>query len=221
MQETFKRAELARCLGMKNGQISTAVKRNLLILGSDNLINITESANKIWIDNQVAGGRVFDINALYNKEKPITPIVTQKPRKTAAKSAKIEPTLMLSAADNKKANLAEQKVIAEIQKLENSDKLEKLKIAKLEGELLPVDAIEHTFIWCASNFTKTYEQNLDNLINVWNKQLDGKQEDFIEMKKEAMEYLATAGQELKENLLDGLKNEIKEYSEVRSRGERR
>lgn len=109
----------------------------------------------------------------------------------------------------------------EIKKLKNNDRLETLKIAKIEGELLPVNSVENIFLWAAENFRKTYEQDVDNMINIFIKRLGGEQKDFIELKKMAMESLSITGNSLKENLLEGLDNAISEYSEVRARGERR
>lgn len=117
--------------------------------------------------------------------------------------------------------LRDEKLSLEVEKLKNSDRLEKLKIAKIEGELLPVDAVETIFLWAVEEFKKTYEQDCDNVANIFIKILGGTQSNFIEIKKMLMEAQSQVGITFKESLLTGLKNQISEYSEVRSRGERR
>lgn len=117
--------------------------------------------------------------------------------------------------------LREEKLQLEIEKLRNQDKLDKLKIAKLEGELLPVDAVEHLFLWAVEEYKKTYEQSCDATANIYIKVLGGEQSHFIEIKKMLMEDQCRIGNTYKESLLEGLKNKISEYSDVRSRGERK
>jgi len=119
------------------------------------------------------------------------------------------------------ADLQEEKMKAEIIKLKNHNILESLKIGKVEGSLLPVDAVQTLFLWAVKDFQKTYEQETDSLASIYIKNLGGDKKDFIEIKKSLMSKLSFIGETYKENLLNGLENAIAEYSEVRSRGERR
>lgn len=109
----------------------------------------------------------------------------------------------------------------EIKKLENTNKKEALQIAKLEGKLLPVDVVEKIFLWSASDMKKTYEQDVCSLISRLVKNAGGTQDDYISLKKDAMQNISITGETFKENLLTGLENQINEYKEVRGRGERR
>lgn len=118
-------------------------------------------------------------------------------------------------------DLYEEKLKLEIKKLENADKLDTLKIAKIEGDVLPIDAISTVFLWATTNMIKTYEQDLDNITNIYIKILGGEQKHFIEIKRQLMKRLSATGEELKKSLMDGIENIITEYSEVRGRGERR
>lgn len=109
----------------------------------------------------------------------------------------------------------------EIKKLENTNRKEELQIAKIEGALLPTDCVEKIFLWAVTDMKKTYEQDIDNIINIFNKILGGSQKHYIEMRKMAMEKLSDTGNIFKENLLNGLENQVREYKQVRGRGERR
>ena len=215
--------DFAKALGVNRGIISMAKKAGHINHDENGMYDILDPKNKFWIDGQVSKGKVFDINRIVNykflpkEEKKVIPkqdieTVEENSNNTSTKNV-----------DEKTGNgsLYDAKLKLEIKKLKNQDRLDTLKIAKIEGDLLPVSAVENIFIWAAENFRKTYEQDVDNMINIFIKRLGGEQKDFIEMKKLSMESLAITGQSLKENLLSGLENAITEYSELRGRGERK
>lgn len=230
MSNLLKTNDFAKALGVNSGIITLAKKAGHIIHNDEGIYDILHPKNKFWIDGQVAKGKTFDIGRILNAKfipkepkhakilKPSPPtlettiIEKQKPDKR-----KKTPN---HDVDSEVSSLYDAKLKLEIKKLKNQDKLDELKIAKIEGQLLPVVSVENIFLWAAENFRKTYEQDVDNMINIFIKRLGGMQKDFIEMKKLAMESLAITGQSLKENLLSGLENAITEYSEVRGRGER-
>ncbi|MDA3816921.1 MAG: hypothetical protein PF486_06050 [Prolixibacteraceae bacterium] len=147
---------------------------------------------------------------------------TDKPKKEKETKKEYKPAVPPELKEmTKKDDLFIVKQKLEIKKLENQDKKDKLQIAKLEGELLPVDAVENIFLWATSDMAKTYEQDANNMITKLVKMVDGTKEDFIMLKKQAMEDIAMTGMTYKENLMTGIENQIKEYKSVRSRGERK
>jgi hypothetical protein len=228
MSNLLSGANLALALGVNKAIISLAKKAGHINHNSDGLYDIINQKNKFWIDGQISKGKVFDIGRVINKqfepkkikEKPfiVEDTSIEQPTKRSKHKQEVEEN---EVDDNVSGSLQKSKLKLEIKKLKNNDRLETLKIAKIEGELLPVNSVENIFLWAAENFRKTYEQDMDNMINIFIKKLGGQQKDFIEMKKLAMESLSITGNSLKENLIDGLKNAIGEYSDVRGRGERK
>ena len=118
-------------------------------------------------------------------------------------------------------NLQEEKLKAEIKKLKNSDKLEQLRIAKLEGSLLPVEFVDHIFNWCTESMKETWENEVESIASIMVTRLGGKQADFIEIKKNLLIINAEIGQTYKENLQLGLQEQVENYQEVRMKGERK
>ena len=223
-------SNLAIALGVNKGIITLAKKAGHINHNSDGMYDITDQKNKFWIERQISKGKVFDISRVINKQfkpkkiknipapKDETIVTEESQQKLIKHKVEVEES---EVDENASGSLQKAKLKLEIKKLKNQDRLDKLKISKIEGELIPVSAVENIFLWAAENFRKTHEQDVDNLINIFIKKLGGEQKDFIEMKKLAMESLAITGNSLKENLIDGLKNAVNEYIDVRGRGERK
>lgn len=227
MSNLLNTSQLALALGVNKGIIALAKKAGHIKHDKKKLYDILDPKNKFWIDGQIAKGKIFDINRILNskfepKTEPVVkpPMPTIQELKIDGRSKRRKAISEDSEEASESSGLYDAKLKLEIKKLKNQDKLDELKIAKIEGQLLPVVSVEGIFLWAAENFRKTYEQDVDNMINIFIKRLGGEQKDFIEMKKLAMESLAITGQSLKENLSSGLENAITEYSEVRGRGER-
>jgi hypothetical protein len=246
-QLLLKPDQLAKCLDVNCGHISMAVKRNSLDKDENGFIDILTKKNAFWIDTQTRiKGKTFDLKRINIDESyvDITPI-NRMPKKSVEKEPKKK---QIETSSKKKSEkeiikndgndydstdndsndneydsgvLLQQKLKMEIIRLKNSDTKDKLQIAKLQGDLLPTLAVENIFLWSAQNFRKTFEQDIDSLINIFIKRLGGSQNDFIDMKKEAMKKLAMSGSTLIENLTEGLATAISEYKDVRGRGERK
>jgi|SRR5690554_2754007 len=163
---------------------------------------------------------VFELDI--ESENPVPPNKSLPKPKKQKKKEEYKPAVPPELKEfTEKDDLFLKKQKLEIKKLENQDRKDKLQIAKLEGELLPVDAVEHIFLWATSDMAKTYEQDVNNMITKLVKMVDGTKDDFIMLKKQAMEDISMTGTTYKENLINGLKNQIDEYKSVRARGERR
>ena len=238
-------SELARALQISNASVSMAVKNGTLEWDDDKNIDLFLPKNQAWLFKMKSKGKTFDLNRIF--EKPIKigrPTVEERKRKEAEiKSKPLPPppqpkiiqvqgetsTEIISQKkksvkidiDSGSDDLFTVKQKLEIKKLENTNRKEELQIAKIEGDLLPTDCVEKIFLWAVTDMKKTYEQDIDNIINIFNKILGGSQKHYIEMRKMAIEKLSDTGNVFKENLLNGLENQVREYKQVRGRGERR
>lgn len=233
MINILKPSELAKALDVSCASITMAVKNGTLDWDSNKCIDITSLKNKTWIEKQKQKGRTFDINRIYNNPDFYKNKLPSKQTTRIPKTVQIEGDASTEIEDKKRKgksavildddgdDLYSRKLKLEIEKLENTNRKDALQIAKLEGDLLPVECVEKIFLWSVNDMKKTYEQDIDNLINIFNKKLGGTQKDYMEMKKSAMESLSETGNVYKDNLISGLKNQIKEYQEVRGRGERK
>lgn len=242
MDTKLKCSDFAKALGINRALITIARDKGHLVMDSEGLYDYNNPKNAFWIKGQTLKGKVWDIGRI-SAMKFNTPAPEKKRTvKIQYESVAVKKDTSIvqqpkggntidddidQEEDNQKrmakfsADLQEQKIKAEIIKLKNHNILEELKIGKVEGSLLPVSAVETLFIWAVRDFQKTYEQETDSLANIYIKNLGGNQNDFISVKKELMAKLSFIGETYKENLLSGLENAVAEYSEVRSRGERK
>jgi len=227
MRNILKYSELAKALGVQNASISMAITNKKLIADTANkTIDIEFSVNKFWIDSQIAKGKTFDINRAYNKSFKAEPakkkdkaLEHQNPTQTN-NIVTPPPPQENSQSLIKQNQIAELKLQEDLKKVQYSNRLDELKIAKMEGQLIPVDAIKHIFIWASEDFKKTFEQELDTITTIYMQILSGTKEQEIDIKKKLNARLAEIGATMKESLKSGLRNEVNEYADLRSRGER-
>ena len=215
MSKLLKYSELARALGMSNASISMALKNGIIEKEeTEKAINIEKPVNKLWINNQIVRGKVLDLNNIYAKPKP------PKPKQQTSNESK-EITLSKKITGIKDESYIEKKKALELKKLRQAVKLDALKIQKIEGHLIPYDAVKTVFLFAVETFRSTYLQEVDALSNVFIKRLGGTHDNFIELQKELQEKINEIQATVKGDLLQGLKGIQAEYKEVRGRGERK
>ena len=142
----------------------------------------------------------------YNDE-----VLEQKPVEVTVNEAKA----------NKTAEYYEKKRELELEEKRNKIKLDKLKIEKMEGKLIPFDEAMKVFLFAAETFKSTYQQEADAITNIYIKILGGSTDDFSDIKKSLISKINDIQKLTKENLIHGLENIREEYREVRGRGERK
>ncbi len=212
MNKKIKQVELARALGVKGAFVAMAVKRGHLVR-EGKMIDLENPLNKLWLQNMKEKGKVFDYNRIFEKD-----LKTNKPEKKTKEKQAVENK---SRIDSDTYNLALQEKKLKVKKLKNEDRLATLKIQKMEGELLPVDAAREIFVWCIETFYNTFNQETNNIGQIYASISGMKHEKIIELKKQINESLIQAKKEAKENMIKGLDGKVNEYKEVRGRGESR
>lgn len=219
MEKNLKRSQLAKALGITNASISMAVNNGMLVSNDDKTIDIEKNVNKIWIEKQIAKGKTFDINRIFNSEKvnsnnenDIEPSIDTEKRNIASKKNKSLDELRDIELRIKKENLL---------KLQKTNRLNELEIEKKEGRLVPLDTIKSFFLFVIETFTKTYTQESKSLANIMVNRLGGEKKHMIEIQKDLGQKLEQIKEQSVKEVINGLDNIVDEYSEVRSRGERK
>lgn len=219
MAKNLKRSELARVLDMSNASITMAVNNGTLIPNDDKTIDIDKPVNKIWIDRQIAKGRTFDMNRLFKSEKK------QPAQKKQPKSIKKQPEKEENQTEDDKS-IAELREIelkikkANLLKLQKSNQLSELEINKREGKLIPFDAAKTLTIFTIESLTKGYEQEVDTITDLMLSRFTSDRTEFTEVKKDIFEKYKEIKSNVIKKLLDDLDTVIKEYIEIRARGEK-
>lgn len=218
--QCFKKAHFAKALGVSNSYVQVNVERGKLVLNDQDLIDISEPLNAIFLQNAETSGKKFDINRVSNSEKEK---VIRKPKEEfyqeVEEQAPVERPQKNKSTKN--AELVEKKFKLEVEKLGHETKLKELQKLKLEGSLVPVDAAENLFIYVIETFHSTYQQEIQSLTDIFKNTLDIPHKKYVEIKKEIDSALLVIKETAKENVKSGIENLVHEYQDVRGRGEKK
>lgn len=219
--QCLKKAHFAKALGVSNSYVQVNVERGKLVLNDQELIDITEPLNAIFIQNAETSGKKFDINRVTQSEKE--KVIKAPKLITDSKPMEQEEEIVKPQKGkvSKNQELVEKKFKLEVEKLGHETKLKELQKMKLEGSLVPVDAAENLFIYVIETFHSTYQQEIQSLTDIFKNTLDIPHKKYVEIKKEIDSALLIIKETAKENVKNGVENLVHEYQEVRGRGEKK
>jgi len=220
MAKTLKAGELAKALNISAAHITMAVKRGSIIKNDKNTIDVDHAFNKLWIQKKIEQGCEFDINRIYIKDSIKKPAQIRQKRNKKEVTEKKEKGKLIEV-DDPLDDYARDKALHELKLLKNKALIEELKVAKMEGQLIPTDSVTDIVIWVIDTFHNTYQQEVKNLAETLVQVLGGDHSQLIEVRKDLTDSLKRQKQEAKENLKNGIEGIIEEYQEVRGRGERK
>lgn len=243
MIQFLKKAQFATCLGVQNAYVIVNIKRGKIKINNEGMVDLNNPSTKIFIENHIAQGKTFDINRAYQRQETIlTEIKEKKPQKNVEtienieeikekdieiqdKSTKFSKKQSKKTLENSESDdyigLPAEKMRLEVEKLRLHNEIETLKKQKIEGLLIPVDAIHNIFIWSIDTFHNTYQQECNNLANLYSSIVGVDSGKLSKLIKELHSNLNRIKEEAKNNLLSGIDGIIEEYQEVRGRGERK
>jgi len=223
MDSLLKYSQLAKALEVSNASVSMAIKNGKLFPeDGQKRIDVSHPLNKLWIEAREKEGKTFDINRVYKKTNNNPPHAkveehTEEANDTDQKPKKEKKQVTIE--DVRKLEV--KKKAADLQKtLKETEKLE-LQIKKIEGELIPYDAVKTVFLYSAETFKNTYQQEVNSIANIFIERVGGDHKHFIELQKDLSEKINDIHALVKDNLITGLKGIVSEYSEIRGRGERK
>lgn len=227
MTKKLKQAEFCKAMSLSNGYVKTNIVRGKIVRDAENLIDIDHPTNKQFINYQIASGKTFDINNIFiknekslNKNTESVSIKVQKIKSVKTKSTdkkQEENKINIDQPEDTTGyNLAEQKMQYEVDKLRLDCELKELQKNKIEGALVPVDAIQNIFLWSIDTFHSTYAQEVQSLANLFNSGMS-----YEATLKNISMALIKLKEDAKNNLLSGIEGVVNEYKEVRGRGEKK
>jgi hypothetical protein len=223
----LKKSQFAKALGVRNSNINVYESRNKIVVNNDGMIDTTNPVNKIFIETRKANGKIFDLNLAFSpRDKSQLPIIKEVKKEVKEKidlkeiiedENHVPQKQRQQKSRNADISLVEQKMELEIKKMKVQIEIDTLKKLKIEGQLVPVDAIQNIFMWAIDTFHNTYQQEVTGLANIF--EADHKK--FIQITKDLSQRLNKIKADAKENLLLGIEGIIEEYQEVRGRGEKK
>lgn len=198
----YKRAELAKLLGVSNAHISMAVKRGKLILNDEKKIDDSEPVNADWITAQMESklGKFPEMQEKFEKAD-----VSNKSKGAIRSKHELE-------LEQKKLDIEKRK--EEIKKL-------RIQREKLEAKVIPADLVRDIFRRNGKAITSAFSQELEKYLTILSDKVDISSKQLAEMREQIVTSTNKAISEGVEQSIVEVKDLVDEYSETRGKGERK
>lgn len=200
----------AEICGVKPNYLNNYIGRKKVHVGNDNLI-----------DDSLPMNAEFKSNRVRKKEEPKKEKFEPLPLTAEELKLKKQQSEIEAQAATKKYNLEQQLKELAIEKAEQEVELNKIKIAKAQGEVIPTDLVKVVFAQHSKSITVSFHQGADNFISQIAKRTGMKREEMASLRGELIKVV---NQSVKDSIKESkvaIKNIVSEYSEKRGVGERK
>jgi hypothetical protein len=216
----FKKREFYELCGVTKSYFYQYIKRGKIFAGSDGLIDTELPMNAEFMATRV-------LNKKNVPAPPVVSVVEQPPTKAQtkiqlneiARKEKMEDKFEEQATH--KFNLDRQIKEADLEAKEQTIELNRLKIAKMSGEVIPTQLVIDVFAQHFKGITVSMHQGCDNFLMTIAKVSGMKKADLARMRGELIEIVNEAVRDGVQDSKDSVKNIVGEYSNRRGVGERK
>lgn len=213
------RSQFASIAGTSEAAVGVYIKRGKILLWDDNKKIDTElMLNKIFVKNQRKNNKKRSIIL-----KP-TQLIKQETKKEIKKETSFEKKerRKRESESNEIIKWSLRKERANAIKAETDVDLKKLQLEKMMGQLIPIDLMRNIFKINIQNIFMSFENELVNLASIYCDILSGGDRSKLsEIVKLMRQNLSKIIKETNKNAAKEIIGAIDEYSETRSRGERK
>ena len=131
-------ASFSKALGVARGSVTMAVKGGQLKADEiRKLIDVKLPENKAWIDKQISKSKTWDLNRISEQaQSKETHQVTKQEKKLKEQPPKKKASVV-DEYQKKLRDLEYKRKLADLNKTNNANKLEEIRIKKLQGEVIP------------------------------------------------------------------------------------
>lgn len=197
----------------------------------------TKTAKKNTSDSVVQEKTVRSAKKLKNKEVNndegsvnIAPAVETK--KTVPKKVVVEEEIPISKEEKKRISeekkaretflqIEIRKKLADVELVERNSEIKKMQLEKIAGNTLPLDITTNVLRINLQSIFKTFSSELENMATITVETLGGTRADLVKITNAQNVMLKKIVELAKENANQEIERYIMEYSETRSRGERK
>ena len=225
------RKEYAAISKTKVSNVNVYVKRGKVIIEDNGLVDTENPINKMATNNWIklhfekeekeridslrreAQEKVQSKNEINGYEKPQIEKAVKRGRKPKSKVDKHTEELL---------SLDQRKKQADVLLQERKAELEKLKLDKMAGKLIPVDLVFQVLNIHNKSIFATFQSDVENLASIFCEILaEGDRSKLSDVTQKISEKLIETVNKSKELAEMELDNAVSEYAETRSRGERK
>jgi hypothetical protein len=218
----YSKKEFAEVCGCSIQVVSMNIKRGNLI-DTNNVIDTGKRDNKDFMNRKlgivapVVEVAAVEVPELIPKPKPKAPILRKTTRPKPASSETPEE----AERYNKKTNLDLQLKNLQVEKAAQDVELNKIKIAKQRGEVIPTGLVNVTVGQIFKGVTVAFHQGADNFISNIAKKTGMSREDQASLRTELIDIINQSVVDGQKENKDAIKHIVNEYSEKRAVGESR
>ena len=210
--------EFAVAIGVKYTTLRQHIKRKKVFKSGD-WIDTEFAANLDYINEQT-NGKGINIDLIPKKERTISGIVKDvSPDVSMTISKKIDKSS--DTENNEYYSLNLRRKIADAEKAEKDNELKSMEIAKKMGELMPIEMVEKILTINIQHLFRGFESESENIASEYCEILGGDRSHLSEMVKQMRKHLEKSISEIKRKSAQEIKAVIRDYADVRSRGQRR
>jgi len=209
----YTRKEFIEICGCSQATLSMNIKRNKVVLEDDKRIDSSLPMNNDFMRKQI--DKLKD--SVITKEQPNPKEKIQK----KGPPSKLPEPVGRSAEETSKYNLERQARELDIEKKEQEVKLNELKIAKLQGDVIPTDLVSVVFAQHFKSVTTAFHQGTDNFLVVIGKEVGLSRDDIAKYRGELIKIVNQAVKDGVKESKESVKNIVEEYSQRRGVGEKK
>lgn len=222
----YTRKEFAELCGVAPSYINVNVSRDKVILNENGEVDTALPINLAFLEKRTGKTETPPVVVVEPKKKSRT-VTTPTPKEPITKRKETALRNKHGKTDEEKEHLNTNFEIdnaikrLELEKKEQEVELNKLKIAKLQGDVIPTDLVKVVFSQHFKSVTNAFHQGADNFITEITKMLSLDREQMVKLRAELVEIINTAVTDSIEESKESLRNIQDEYSQKRGVGERR
>ena len=221
--------DFAKAIGIKYTTLRSHLNRKKVYKSGD-FIDTDYNLNQLYINDQT-NGKGIDLSRINAKENAVQdPKTETKPKsnktKTTAKPkvehpADVKTDSSVSQEDIMHHSFNLRKKRADAEKAEKDNELKSLEIAKKMGELMPIEMVEKILMVNIRTLVRESVNEWENIGSVYCEILGGNRSHLSQMVEQMNKHMDKLVKEVKKKAGDEIKQVIKDYTEVRSRGQRK
>jgi hypothetical protein len=167
-----------------------------------------------------------------NDEGSVIVAQSVETKKTVPKKVVVEEEIIISKEEKKRISeekkaretflqIEIRKKIADVELVERNSEIKKMQLEKIAGNTLPLDITTNVLRINLQSIFKTFSSELENMATITVETMGGTRADLVKITNAQNVMLKKIVELAKENANQEIERYIMEYSETRSRGERK
>lgn len=190
------------------------------------------TSNSVVKEKTVSSAKKLKNEEVSNDEGSVNIAPTVETKKTVPKKVVVEEEIPISKEEKKRISeekkaretflqIEIRKKLADVELVERNSEIKKMQLEKIAGNTLPLDITTNVLRINLQSIFKTFSSELENMATITVETLGGTRADLVKITNAQNVMLKKIVELAKENANQEIERYIMEYSETRSRGERK